>query len=63
MKRDDEEPCNHGVLGGCEARCACGHLCRRHTNADGCTEEGAVEESRTLTFCQCDGFASQSGEG
>ena len=55
--------CDHGISGGCALRCACGHTCRWHNHRDGCTDDVAVEDSRTLTKCECNGFTSQSGEG
>lgn len=55
--------CDHGISGGCTLRCACGHTCRWHNHRDGCTDDVAAEDSRTLTKCDCNGFTSQSGEG
>ena len=65
------EECTHGIPGGCEVRCSCGHICRRH-DAVGCRYEGdaAVEALLTAILgpvepvpCDCAGFDAAGGEG
>ena len=67
---DGRAPCPHGMPAGksCAVRCMCSHRCDDHDHGANNAEcwgdsESAGPAVAGASLCECERFASQSGEG